>query len=56
MQNIAKLRKALDKAGLNIPLHVFGSLDTVTTPLYFLAGADIFDGLTWLRRITARCS
>jgi hypothetical protein len=28
---------------------VFGSLDTVTTPMYFLAGADIFDGLTWLR-------
>jgi hypothetical protein len=43
------LRRALDKAGLEIPIHVFGSLDTVTTPLYFLAGADIFDGLTWLR-------
>jgi hypothetical protein len=49
MQNIAKLRTALDKAGIDIPIHVFGSLDTVTTPLYFLAGADIFDGLTWLR-------
>jgi hypothetical protein len=49
MQNIAKLRKVLDKAGIDIPIHVFGSLDTVTTPLYFLAGADIFDGLTWLR-------
>jgi|SRR5579859_3485650 len=49
MKNIAKLRRALDKAGLDTPIHVFGSLDTVTTPLYFLAGADIFDGLTWLR-------
>jgi hypothetical protein len=49
MQNIAKLRLALDKAGIDVPIHVFGSLDTVTTPLYFLAGADIFDGLTWLR-------
>jgi hypothetical protein len=49
MQNIAKLRVALDKAGIDVPMHVFGSLDTVTTPLYFLAGADIFDGLTWLR-------
>jgi hypothetical protein len=49
MENIARLRKALTKAGLDTPLHVFGSLDTVTTPLYFLAGADIFDGLTWLR-------
>jgi hypothetical protein len=49
MQNIAKLRNALTKAGIDIPIHVFGSLDSVTTPLYFLAGADVFDGLTWLR-------
>jgi hypothetical protein len=49
MRNIAKLRLALDRVGLQTPIHVFGSLDTVTTPLYFLAGADIFDGLTWLR-------
>jgi hypothetical protein len=49
MKNIAQLRVALDTAGLDKPIHVFGSLDPVTTPLYFLAGADIFDGLTWLR-------
>lgn len=49
MKNLALLRRALDKAGLETPIHVFGSLDTVTTPMYFLAGADIFDGLTWLR-------
>lgn len=49
MENIAKLRIALGKAGLETPIHVFGSLDTITTPMYFLAGADIFDGLTWLR-------
>jgi hypothetical protein len=49
MENIAKIRIALDKAGMEKPIHVFGSLDTVTTPMYFLAGADIFDGLTWLR-------
>jgi hypothetical protein len=49
MHNIAKIRKALDGAGLATPIHIFGSLDTVSTPLYFLAGADIFDGLTWLR-------
>lgn len=49
MKNIGRLRMALSRAGLNIPIHVFGSLDTVTTPMYFLAGADIFDGLTWLR-------
>jgi hypothetical protein len=49
MENIAKLRMALDKVGLETPIHIFGSLDTITTPMYFLAGADIFDGLTWLR-------
>jgi hypothetical protein len=49
MENIAKLRMALGKVGLETPIHVFGSLDTIATPMYFLAGADIFDGLTWLR-------
>uniref|UniRef100_UPI000AA47D31 Cap10 n=1 Tax=Hyphomicrobiales TaxID=356 RepID=UPI000AA47D31 len=50
MVNIARIRRALDKVKLTrMPIHVFGSLDTVTTPLYFLAGADVFDGLTWLR-------
>ncbi len=49
MTNIARLRIALDKAGLATPIHIFGSLDTLSTPLYFVVGADIFDGLTWLR-------
>ena len=49
MANIALLRKAMDAAGIIKPLHVFGSLDPICTPLYFLAGADIFDGLSWIR-------
>lgn len=49
MLNIAKLRMALDAHHLDTPIHVFGSLDTISTYLYFLSGADIFDGLTWLR-------
>ncbi|SFM76259.1 hypothetical protein SAMN05421880_1327 [Nitrosomonas nitrosa] len=50
MTNIARIRQSLNTAGLgDKPIHVFGSLDTVSTPLYFVAGADIFDGLTWLR-------
>ena len=50
MQSIARIRRALNSVGLgNKPIHVFGSLDTISTPLYFVAGADIFDGLTWLR-------
>ncbi|MEY8850032.1 hypothetical protein AB9K26_14525 [Psychroserpens sp. XS_ASV72] len=49
MENIAAIRKYLDKAGINAPIHVFGSLDPITTCLYFFAGAEIFDGLTWSR-------
>jgi hypothetical protein len=50
MVNLALLREALDRAGLQrTPIHVFGALDPVSTVLYFFAGAEIFDGLTWLR-------
>jgi hypothetical protein len=50
MNNIATLRRALNSSRqAHKPIHVFGSLDTVSTPLYFVAGADVFDGLTWLR-------
>jgi hypothetical protein len=49
MVNVARLRKALDRHYADMPIHVFGSLDTISTYLFFLAGADIFDGLTWLR-------
>jgi len=51
MTNLAKIRIALDERGIIKPIHIFGSLDPVTTPLYFIAGADIFDGLSWLRFI-----
>ena len=50
MRKVAKIRLALDEAGLNNkPLQIFGSLDPLSSCLYFLAGAEIFDGLTWLR-------
>jgi hypothetical protein len=49
MVNISKLRLALDKVNPAIPIHVFGSLDPITTTLYYMAGAEIFDGLTWLK-------
>jgi hypothetical protein len=50
MINIARIRMSLIKAGMDSkPIHIFGSLDTVATQLYFVAGADVFDGLTWLR-------
>ena len=49
MENLSKIREALTGNNMNQLLHVFGSLDTIVTPLYFFCGADIFDGLTWLR-------
>lgn len=49
MANIARVRIAMDAECIVKPFHVYGSLDPVCTPLYFLAGADIFDGLSWLR-------
>lgn len=49
MCSISLIREELDKNGIQVPLHIFGSLDPITTVLYFLAGAEIFDGLTWLR-------
>jgi hypothetical protein len=58
MTNIGRLRQAMDAAKLRrIPLHIFGALDPLSTVLYFMAGAEIFDGLTWLRYAydDARC-
>ncbi|OME46850.1 hypothetical protein BSK59_28820 [Paenibacillus odorifer] len=47
--NIYRIRKALTDAGLEIPIHIFGCLDPLSVILYYLCGADIFDGLSWLR-------
>jgi len=47
---LAGLRCLLDSSGgAAVPLHVFGALDPVLTPVYFMAGAEVFDGLSWLR-------
>jgi hypothetical protein len=46
---ISNIRQALDNAGILIPIHIYGSLDPITSILYFISGAEIFDGLTWIR-------
>ena len=46
---VAKLRDALEEGHIYLPIHVWGGLDPIATPLYFFAGADIFDGVSWLR-------
>ena len=49
LMNIAGLRRHLDEAGVESPIHIFGGLDPLYTPLYFAAGGELFDGLGWLR-------
>ncbi|MEQ8688679.1 MAG: hypothetical protein RIE86_25480 [Imperialibacter sp.] len=55
MLNIAVLRREMDKVGNTSPIHVFGSLDPFNVILYFLAGAEVFDGLTWLKFAYHNC-
>jgi hypothetical protein len=49
LRTIVELADTLEQAGVEAPIHVFGGLDPLYTPLYFAAGAEIFDGLSWLR-------
>lgn len=49
ISNVIRIRLALDQNGLRTPIHIFGCLDPLSIWLYYLCGADIFDGLTWLR-------
>lgn len=46
---VMELRDVLRRASMEKPIHIFGALDPLFVPVYFAAGADIFDGLTWLR-------
>jgi hypothetical protein len=47
--NIIKLRSRLNDESISTPIHIWGGLDPVITPLYYFAGAEIFDGVSWLR-------
>ena len=47
--NIIKIRKKLSEMGYNHPIHIFGCLDPLSIIVYFLCGADIFDGTSWLK-------
>jgi hypothetical protein len=49
MKNIYLLRNELDKNNISSPIHVFGALDPLSVILYFIMGAEIFDGLSWLK-------
>ncbi len=49
LKRIHKIRKTLDENRINAPIHIWGGLDPIITPMYCFAGADIFDGVSWLR-------
>jgi len=46
---IVMMRDILDEAGLDSPIHVFGAIRPCEVLAYFFCGADMFDGLSWLR-------
>lgn len=48
-RSIVMLRDLLNDADLDTPVHVFGAIKPYEVLAYFLCGADIFDGLSWLR-------
>jgi queuine/archaeosine tRNA-ribosyltransferase len=49
LKAVAIIRSQLDKVGNKTPIHIFGCLEPFLIILYFFAGAEIFDGLSWLR-------
>jgi hypothetical protein len=48
-RTLIALRDALTETGAGIPIHVFGTITPGAVLSYFFCGADIFDGLNWLR-------
>lgn len=46
---VVRLRRAISAAASDLPIHVFGCLTPLSVLSYFLCGADVFDGLAWLR-------
>lgn len=47
--NLIKVKRQLDAYGWKGNIHVFGGLEPNLAKLYYIAGADIFDGLSWQR-------
>ncbi len=48
-RTVVTLRDVLGDGGLDLPIHVFGAITPLEVMTYFLCGADVFDGLDWLR-------
>lgn len=48
-RSIVTLRTIIDESQQVIPIHVFGAIRPFEILTFFFCGADIFDGLDWLR-------
>ena len=48
-RSIIMLRNILDDACLDMPIHIFGAITPLEILTYYFCGADVFDGLNWLR-------
>ena len=49
LKKVAQLKSALLSKNILAPIHIWGGLDPMVSPLFYYAGADIFDGISWLR-------
>ena len=49
LKNLIQIKKRLISSGWNGSIHIFGGLEPNLAKLYYIAGADIFDGLSWQR-------
>ena len=47
--NLISLKQLLDSLNWTGKIHIFGGLEPSLSTLYYFAGADIFDGLSWQR-------
>jgi predicted RNA-binding protein len=46
---VKTLRERLDEKQIFKPIHIFGCSDPISITLFVLAGADIFDGVGWIK-------
>jgi len=47
--NLIRIKRQLISCGWHGRIHIFGGLEPSLVKLYYVAGADIFDGLSWQR-------
>ena len=54
VKTVQEIRSALGKLPFYQPIHLLGTGNPLTIPLFVAAGADTFDGLEWCRMVVDR--